>query len=96
MTDERQGLVRVPEHELEAYRQQQLHEYGTYVAAQDIYAGLALAYREGDPVPVSNVELHGYDKNGMVRKVAEEAPSEPVNEADEPVEVISEEVDGNA
>jgi len=55
--------------ELEKYRQNQLHEYGTWVATQDIYAGLALAYREGDPVPVSNVELHGYDKNGLVRLV---------------------------
>lgn len=53
----------------------QAKEYGTYVAAQDIYIGLALAYRAGDPVPVSNVETHGYDKNGLVAKTGTKAAS---------------------
>ena len=45
-------------------------EYGTYVATADIYVGNALAYRAGDPVPIGNVERHGYDKDGLVAKVA--------------------------
>jgi hypothetical protein len=48
----------------------QAKEYGTYVATADIYVGNALAYRAGDPVPVGNVERHGYDKDGLVAKVA--------------------------
>jgi hypothetical protein len=67
MVQPRQGVVRAPA-ELSNYLSQQEDEYGEWVAAQDIFAGLALAYREGDPVPKSNVALHGYDKNGMVRK----------------------------
>jgi hypothetical protein len=54
---------------MEAYRQAQLAEYSKYVATQDIYAGLALAYRKGDPVPTSNVEAQGYDKNGLAELV---------------------------
>lgn len=68
--NERQGIRRPhgdnPD-EYEAYKQNQEAEYQKWVATQDIYAGLALAYREGDPVPVSNVEAQGYDKNGLVR-----------------------------
>lgn len=45
-------------------------EYGQWVAAQDIYVGTALAYREGDPVPDSNVQLHGYDQADLVTRVA--------------------------
>jgi hypothetical protein len=47
-------------------------EYGTYVATEDIYAGAALAYAAGQPVPVSNVEQHGYGELGLVRRVAPE------------------------
>lgn len=54
----------------------QSKEYGTYVATQDIYVGVALAYRAGDPVPVSNVEAHGYDKNGLVAKSGTKAAAE--------------------
>lgn len=56
--------------ELAAYQAAQTEEYGTYVATADIYAGNALAYRAGDPVPVSNVEKHGYDKEGLVAKTS--------------------------
>lgn len=35
-------------------------EYGEFVAVQQIFAGNALAYNVGDPVPKSNVEAHGY------------------------------------
>jgi hypothetical protein len=51
-------------------------EYGTWVAAEDIYAGAALAYAAGQPVPVSNVEQHGYAELGLVRRVAPE-PAAP-------------------
>jgi hypothetical protein len=51
----------------------QTKEYGTYVATQDIYVGVALAYRAGDAVPASNVEAHGYDKNGLVAKTGTKA-----------------------
>jgi hypothetical protein len=52
---------------------EQAKEYGQYVATQDIYVGVALAYRQGDPVPASNVERHGYDKNQQVAKVGTKA-----------------------
>jgi hypothetical protein len=35
-------------------------EYGAYVATADIYVDGVLAYAEGDRVPISNVEAHGY------------------------------------
>lgn len=55
--------------DVQALREAQIEEYGTYVANQQIYVGSALAYDVGHPVPVSNVKLHGYDKNGLVDKV---------------------------
>lgn len=71
MSQPRQGVARLVEsNELTAYQKAQIDEYSEWVAAQDIYAGLALAYREGDPVPKSNVVAQGYDKNGMVRKAS--------------------------
>lgn len=54
-------------------RAEQEKEYGQYVAKDDIYVGTALAYRAGDPVPASNVEAHGYDKNGLVAKTGTKA-----------------------
>lgn len=47
----------------------QAKEYGTYVATQPIDVGNARAYNEGDPVPVSNVERHGYEKLGWVKRI---------------------------
>lgn len=50
-------------------------EHGTYVAVAPIYAdGLyhdngALAYDVGHPVPVTNVERHGYVESGHVRRI---------------------------
>jgi hypothetical protein len=49
-----------------AYRQAQAAEYGAWVAAEDIFVGMACAYRRGDPVPKSNVEAHGYAARGQV------------------------------
>lgn len=54
--------------ELVEFRRAQQVEYGTWVAATDIYHGTAMAYRAGDPVPVSNVERHGYVDAGLVVK----------------------------
>lgn len=46
----------------------QAKEYGTYVAVEPIDVDGARAYNAGDPVPVSNVERHGYLKAGLVEK----------------------------
>lgn len=47
----------------------QQKEYGQYVAAQQIFTPHgALAYNEGDAVPVSNVKRHRYDELGWVKK----------------------------
>lgn len=68
--------------ELDEFRRLQDEEYGAWVATQNIYVGNALAYPEGGAVPKSNVERHGYDKNGLVesaedvRKRAEKADAE--------------------
>ena len=55
--------------ELDEFRRLQEEEYGAWVATQNIYVGNALAYPEGGAVPKSNVERHGYDKNGLVESV---------------------------
>ena len=41
------------------YREHLSAEWGTYVAASQIWVGGALAFNPGDPVPVSNVEGDG-------------------------------------
>lgn len=48
-------------------------EYGQWVAAAPIYHGNALIHNPLDPVPASNVELHGYDKGGLVVKTGSKA-----------------------
>ena len=71
----------------------QAAEYGAYVAADDIMVGGALAYRAGDPVPVSNVERHKYLEAGMVVKTgtkaadAVSATRTPAPDADPPTPV---------
>lgn len=55
-------------------------EYGTFVAAEDIFHLGALAYAVGNPVPVSNVEKHGYEEIGAVRRVAKPTPPSTVEE----------------
>jgi len=79
-------------------RAEQLEEYGQFEAVTPIYHGTAMAYDTGHPVPVSNVELYGYEKNGLVRRVAskskarsgaqettaEEAPPTPEDDASRP------------
>lgn len=73
--------------ELAEHVEAQRAEYGTYRAKGPIYVGTALAYREGDPVPVSNVERHKYDAMGLVVKVGTAAerkafPAEFTDDAD--------------
>lgn len=63
---------------LEDQQKAQREEYGTYVAAQDITYNGVLAYRAGHPVPVSNVKLHGYDKNDLVVKAGTKAAEKAV------------------
>lgn len=41
---------------LEERKTAQLAEYGTYAAAEQIWAGASLAYDIGHPVPASNVD----------------------------------------
>jgi hypothetical protein len=55
----------------ETHRQNQIVEYGTYVASSPIDVGGVRAYNVGDPVPISNVEEHGYLDQGLVEKVAD-------------------------
>lgn len=47
---------------------QEYDEYNEWVAILPIYAGTALAYNVGHPVPKSNVKLHGYDADGLVAR----------------------------
>lgn len=47
----------------------QAKEYGTYVAAVQIFAGTALAYNPGDAIPIDNCERLGYMENGLAVKV---------------------------
>lgn len=51
-----------------AWRASQVEEYGSWIAAGNIYHGNALAYTEGDPVPASNVIAYNYDRDGLVRR----------------------------
>jgi hypothetical protein len=54
-------------------RAEKLEEYGQFVATQQIHVGTALAYDEGHPVPVSNVQRFGYEDQGVVKRVASPA-----------------------
>jgi hypothetical protein len=56
------------DHELQEYMLAQEAEFAEWVAARDIYFGIALAHRTGDPISKSNVERHGYAKNGLAVK----------------------------
>lgn len=62
-------------------RAAQVKEYGTYVAVQPINYGVVRVYNVGDPVPVSNVERHGYLEQGLVAKVTTKAAAQAVGAA---------------
>lgn len=47
----------------------QRKEYGMYVAAEQIYAGTALAYNKGDAIPIENCERLEYVEQGLAVKV---------------------------
>jgi hypothetical protein len=55
-------------------------EYATYVATETILHDGSRAYNAGDPVPISNVEKHGYLQMGVVRKVGDPAPDPAASE----------------
>lgn len=63
-------LVGAEDPGLVAYREAQVAEYEEYIAAQQITTedGVPI-YNYGDPVPVSNVKAHGYDKDGAVLRL---------------------------
>lgn len=66
--------------ELAAYVAAQQREYGKWQAAELIVVGNAPAYNIGDPVPISNVDTHGYAKRGQVRlqpAYVEDNPDDP-------------------
>lgn len=54
------------------FREEQVKEYGTYVAAQAIFIEGARAFNAGDPVPVSHVE-RGVVAADEVKKVSTKA-----------------------
>jgi len=72
----RQGVSRTGETpaELERYMADQQYEYTHWVASQDIYAGTALAFPKGYPVPLSTVVAQGYEQNKMVERPANYVP----------------------
>lgn len=53
---------------VEEFRKELEAEYGTFVAIVAIDVDGARAYNPGDPVPVSNVEKHKYDTDGLVAR----------------------------
>lgn len=55
--------------ELSDFIARQKKEYGMYVASQQIYSGLALAYNPGDAIPIENCERLGYLEEGLAVKV---------------------------
>ena len=61
-----------PKKAFEARAEQEAAEYSTWRAVAPIPFGNTIAYQPGHPVPVSNVERYGYDKQGLVEKVSGE------------------------
>lgn len=70
------------EQTLDEFRKAQEAEYGEYVAAEKIHIGNALAFNEGDPVPVSHVERGVVDKS-QVKKVGKTPAGRPTVEKGE-------------
>ena len=70
----------------------QVKEWGEYVATGDILVGGVLAARKGDAIPISNVEKHRYDEQGLVvkrnSKAGREITGEPEPEPAKPVKAI--------
>ena len=71
--------------ELSDFIARQREEYGKYVAAQQIFAGNALAYNAGDAVPIENAERLGYVEHGLVVKVGTKDHKELMESLGRPV-----------
>jgi hypothetical protein len=72
-------------------RAAQESEYGTYVALVPISFNGSPAYLAGDPVPVTNVERHGYLEQGLVAKINSKeggALISALHQANAPTEVV--------
>lgn len=89
MADQKPSVVTTPE-EVEQLRAEQATEYGTYVAVAPISFNGAPAYNPGDPVPVSNVQRHKYDEQGLVAKVGTKAGQELITALATPAEPAAE------
>jgi len=83
--------VATPE-EVKSFRQQQVEEWGTWVAVQQITFNGALAYNPGDPVPASNVSKHGYDSKGLVARVGSASAREVIQAALSSAAVVAEDL----
>jgi hypothetical protein len=86
MTDPKAAVTSIPlatPEETKAQAEEQLKEYGTYVATQVIYYNGVIAYRPGDSVPVSNVERHGYADQRLVEKINSAAGQELIRQLHE-------------
>ncbi len=71
--------------EVEELRAAQKAEYGQFRALLPIFHDGARAYNPGDPVPASNVELHGYEVGVQVERTdAGTAPASPVPSTPQP------------
>ncbi len=66
---------------VEEYRAEQQAEYSTFKALLPIFHDGARAYNPGDPVPTSNVELHGYEVGVQVERVGDTPAAEPTTDA---------------
>jgi hypothetical protein len=71
-------VVFATQEEKAAFVEEQVKEYGTYVAVAPITFNGVPAYNVGDPVPISNVEKHGYEKDGLVARIDSKAGQDMV------------------
>jgi len=97
MNDKATTAPEVPfatQEEKAAFVEEQVQEYGTYVAIVPILAGGVPAYNPGDPVPVSNVERHGYEKDGLVAKVGSKAAQDMVRAIHESTQAAGQQYQG--
>lgn len=70
---------------VEEYRAEQQAEYAQYRALLPITYDGVRAYNAGDPVPASNVELHGYEVGVQVERTdTGTAPAAPVPPTPQP------------
>lgn len=77
MTEAKAAPVATPEQVAE-HREALAAEYGQYVAIAPITFNGAAAFYPGDTVPVSNVQRHKYDEQGLVAKVSTKAAQDVI------------------